>query len=388
MFKHLFFLVLLSSFAQALPLEEAQNYWSGTSEILNEAPAAQVLQITTSGSGAPSLVVWELNSPVDMNRKFLKTWMQIDSLENWFAIEMRLSATADFSSYYAIPVQRFSDPEFNWLQPGDWRHMTFSLGEAEAVNSPDVSQIRYISFYVQDTAQAPLQVYLSGVEIQNAELPAILSFTFDDGDQSQWLGAQIMNQYGLRGTAYLMAREVDQDGFLTRDQLLEMQNRMGWSLSSHHATPLTEMSPAYLEEEMRFEIEFLNALGSFGNSMHFAYPLGKTNSSWVIPQVRQIFRSARRAGGGAETLPPADWHLLRAYNLTPETTPEQFRARVTQAQAQGEWLILMVHKLVADTPTSPLEYNIEKFEELVEVVHQSGIQVMTVDEVWQRFQVD
>jgi hypothetical protein len=78
------------------------------------------------------------------------------------------------------------------------------------------------------------------------------------------------------------------------------------------------------------ENEFRASLG------HLAYPLGRQNTSYVRPLVRKHFLTARVAGAGPETLPPADPHLLRVLNVTNTTTPEEIGAAAAhRAPARG-----------------------------------------------------
>lgn len=374
------------AFSQTLSHRDAQNLWSGTIEEKSYADSSHSFHITatTEGNGSPSLVSWTLTSPVDMNKKTLRTWIKIDDVNKWFAIELRMSSTPNFESYISVPMNKFTDPEFNWLQSDSWRRVSFSLGNAEYIGTPDDQKIKYIGLYIQDMGSGALNLSLTDIVVENSIYEANLSITFDDGHYTQKKAADIMHSFGLRGTAYVMPRQIDEEGFLTTKELTIMQNEYGWSLSSHHATPLTQMSPHEIDVEMDYALDFLNSLGSSSQAKHFAYPLGKINDSWALPIIRERFNSARRAGGGGETLPPADWHLLRTVNITSDYSPEKLAQRIATAQAQNEWLILMFHEVVEGEPQTLTEQNIDNFKKLMEVINKSGIKTLLVDEVWQK----
>jgi len=92
------------------------------------------------------------------------------------------------------------------------------------------------------------------------------------------------------------------------------------------------------------------------------------------------FATARLAGSGPETLPPADPHLLRAFNVTDSTTPEQVGAAAQRARDNHEWLILMFHHLV-EAPAQSTDYRLSDFAKLLDEVAASGIRVAPVSEV-------
>jgi hypothetical protein len=116
--------------------------------------------------------------------------------------------------------------------------------------------------------------------------------------------------------------------------------------------------------------------------MHLAYPLGKQEPRRVRPAVRHIFQTARIAGGGPETLPPADPHLLRAVNVVDVMKPEEVGAAARRAVEHREWLILMFHHLV-ETPAQSTDYAMASFARVLDEIARSGIRVQPVTEVWE-----
>jgi hypothetical protein len=136
-----------------------------------------------------------------------------------------------------------------------------------------------------------------------------------------------------------------------------------------------------LEGEIAYAFESLEQLGFSATAGHLAYPLGKQNSPVVMEVVRTAFASARLAAGGLETLPPADWHLMRAVNVLPTMSPEDVFEAVERAHENGQWAILMFHHLV-ESPRQDTDYTIADFERLVRLIGDSGARVMTVGQVW------
>jgi peptidoglycan/xylan/chitin deacetylase (PgdA/CDA1 family) len=207
----------------------------------------------------------------------------------------------------------------------------------------------------------------------------VVSLTFDDGyDEHYAVAAPLLAEHGLRGTAYVMPDQVGQQGYMTREQLRALQQQFGWDVAAHHFTPLTEFPPGELPGVLD-GIQGWLAQNGFGGGRHLAYPLGKHDARVLAP-VRPRFATARLASGGAETLPPADPHRLRAMNVLDSTPPEALVAAARRAREEREWLILMFHFLV-DSPRRETEYPIEALREAIAGIARAGVAVRPVSEV-------
>ncbi len=160
-----------------------------------------------------------------------------------------------------------------------------------------------------------------------------------------------------------------------------MQAAFRWDIGAHHETPFTDMTREELETTI-LGIKRYGAAKALGGGVdHLAYPLGRQDIAGVRPLVRKHFETARVAGSGPETLPPADRHLLRAYNVTDKTSPAELGEAIRRAKEHREWLILMLHFLV-DEPSIETEYSIDNFKALLQVLADSGIRVLPLTEVW------
>lgn len=205
-----FFTLLTSLAGYAAPVS-IQSLWDGEfSRIQNESEP--FYRLITSTNDNPSFVVVNYAGDVDLTGHFIQFQIRVNSYENWGGIELRLSSDNDFNNYYSIQVPYFSDPDFNIIQPNVWSNYTLSLGEAQVIGQPDKSKIKKIGFYVQGRYidGTSFNVDLKNFEIKKSLSKAIISMTFDDGYEEQYRAAEIMNRFGLRGTAYLMSNEINQ----------------------------------------------------------------------------------------------------------------------------------------------------------------------------------
>ena len=132
---------------------------------------------------------------------------------------------------------------------------------------------------------------------------------------------------------------------------------------------------------MRGIQEWLAKRGFAEGGQHLAYPLGKQEPKRVRPAIARLFTTARIAGGGPETIPPADPHLLRAVNVMDTTTPEEVGAWARRARDEGEWLLLMFHWLPEKTEKGT-DYSMGDFRRAIDAVAKTQVRVAPVSEVW------
>jgi peptidoglycan/xylan/chitin deacetylase (PgdA/CDA1 family) len=362
-----------------------QDRWNAASCERQESAAFYWMSCTTRGNGNPALLAnpAPYDPPLDLTGKLVKARVKTDDLSRLGGIELRLTSDDFRSSYFAFSVPLFSDGDFNLLRDGVWTTLTFSLGSARIVGAPDRTAIDGVGLYFADSGKAPVRVAWAGLSAVDHPSEGCLSFTFDDGTRSHWeIAAPEMARFGFRGTAYVMPDQIGQTEYLTLDEIRELRDRYGWDVAAHHAIPFTEFAPAELEPTILGIQRYLRKQGFEKGAAHLAYPLGRQDPEVVRPLVRKHFATARLAGAGPETIPPADPHLLRAVNVLDTTTAEELGEIARRARDHGEWAILMFHHLREST-ASPLDYSIERFRQALERIDESGVRVLPVSEVWE-----
>ena len=343
------------------------------------------LRVVTEGDGKGTFVtnVRPYKPALDFTGKFIKLWLRLDQLSNLGGLELRLSSDRFGESYYAFGIPLFDDTDFNVVRDGVWTTLTFGFGEAQVHGEPSRSAINAIGIYVADKGnQAAVTLHWGGLAVVDEPSQGVLTLSFDDGYDDHYMAAEMMAPHGFRGTAYVIPNAVGDREYMTLHQLVTLQERFGWDVAAHHETSFTDMRPDELEDTILGVQRFLVENEFYRGAGHLAYPLGKQNTSLVRPLVRKHFTTARLAAHGPETLPPADPHLLRAYNVITSTTPEQIRQAALRAKRNKEWLILMLHWLVED-PQFETQYSIANFREMLELIDQTGIRVLPLSEVWE-----
>lgn len=373
---------------RAADLTAADAYhdaWGVGSLRVARGTEAAWLELTTAGNGAPSLVrnVRAFDPPVDLGERFVRFEIRVDRVEHLAGAELRLLSGTDGEDFFAYTVPLYGDPAFNLLQSDTWAPVTFTLGNARRVGTPDPAAIDGIALYVADRGERPVRLAWRSVSLVELPPHGVVSLTFDDGYAEHYgVAAPVMEQHGMAGTAYVMPDQLGDAGYMTEVEVRALHERFGWDVGAHHATPFTDFAPDALARTVADVRGALSALDVGGGFQHLAFPLGKHDSRVVMPLVRAEFTTSRIAGGGAETLPPADPHKLRVVDVKSTTPPDEVGRLAARAHAHREWLILMFHRLVPE-PANELQYGVDDFERAVEAIDRSGVRVQPVTQVWE-----
>ena len=139
--------------------------------------------------------------------------------------------------------------------------------------------------------------------------PHSMLITFDDGNADTYTNAfPLMQKYGYTGVLYIVGNYLGADGFLNRDQILEMYNA-GWEVGCHSIShlDLTKLGPEDQHTEIIESKEWLqNKLGI--EILTFAYPFGVKDEA-VMDYVRFAgYIAAMGAEGYTDT--QGKWNLL------------------------------------------------------------------------------
>ncbi len=184
-----------------------------------------------------------------------------------------------------------------------------------------------------------------------AELPALISITFDDEDESVYdVGYPILQSQGIPATFYFITNYLNSQ-WVTR--LNDLQNH-GWEIGSHTLSHpmLNQISQTQLINEISQSKQVLQAAGL--NVYGFAYPYGEMGSNNAIPDlVAQYYDYARSANPGYNT-PDTDPYRLYVQFHTRSVPVSQVKAWIDTAIAQRKWLVLGMHYV--DHPSG--EYSI------------------------------
>lgn len=84
-------------------------------------------------------------------------------------------------------------------------------------------------------------------------LPSTIEFSFDDGYKDDLRIASILEQYGLRGTFYIIIDAVGRPGFMNWEDIKDLDRR-GHEIGSHTVTHPADLKKLY-DEELFVEVQ-------------------------------------------------------------------------------------------------------------------------------------
>lgn len=360
--------------------------WGAARCAERESSSFRFIDCVSGGEGAPGFLASArpIEPAIDVRGHTLRTWVRVDDVRRLAGLELRLASSGFEAGYAAFGVPLYDDGPFNLIQGQVWTPLTFSLGAGQVQGEVDLSTIRQVGLYFADRGEGSLGIAWSGLDAVETMAQGFVSFTFDDGtDEHAQIAAPAMQRFGFRGTAYVMPDQVGGKGFVTPEELVELRDVYGWDVAAHHGLSFTDLGRSQLESTLLGVRRYLDLRGFERGSPHLAYPLGRQDPLAVRPLVRKHFATARIAGGGPETIPPADPHLLRAVNVLDTTTPEELGAIAARARDHGEWAILMFH-LLTEEPSLEIEYRPRDFDRALEAIAATGVEVLPVSEVWEK----
>ena len=165
---------------------------------------------------------------------------------------------------------------------------------------------------------------------QLPEKPIILSF--DDGYEDNWrVVLPMLEERRMRAVFYMVTNSIGQPGYLTWDNLFDMERR-GMEIGSHTANhlPLTTLSPEKQREELRLSKLMLEWKG-MKTIYSFSYPNGSYNAGVVAMLAEEEYLTAVTGEAGLNTLETTPYLLRRVNIPPPHFGLTEFRLRLMKA---------------------------------------------------------
>jgi peptidoglycan/xylan/chitin deacetylase (PgdA/CDA1 family) len=229
----------------------------------------------------------------------------------------------------------------------------------------------------------------------NAAPATVVSLTFDDGNANQMQAQPIMDQYGVKGTFYIISGVVGTPNYLTLGNLQTLAAD-GQEIAGHTVTH-PDLTTVTADEAVRQICNSRYTLTNWGFRVtSFAYPYAALNTT-VEQDVKNCgFNSARGLGDIksahsdpgvtqlAEKVPPQDPYDLAAVDELDNTwTLAQMKSVVTSAQKAGGWIIFTIHNICAGSGCDPLSITPTLFQSFVSWLktQPSTTSVKTIDQV-------
>jgi peptidoglycan/xylan/chitin deacetylase (PgdA/CDA1 family) len=366
------------------------------------------VSLVTFGDGTAARARLDRVAPVDLHGSFLRFRLYVDphSAGRLRQVNVKLGsgrgAFAD-NAFQSIAIpSRAGGYGTEFLKPGEWVQPTIAAASLASggIGHLDFSQVRDFAVEAIDDGSGSATVLFGGMDVvpADARFPrGVVSLTFDDGLRSHYEGARdVLAERGYAGTAYVIRDLVGERGYMTLEQLKQL-DRDGWEIALHADTTaahnsrggFTGVSSETIRREWVEQARWLRRHG-FQGTRDFAYPQGFFDRR-VLALAREggLLDSARTTSfRSVETLPVADPFRLRTiqYDATVPISPPQQRGtikwRIDQVREYGGWLILGFHDIAGRSGGTNVSR--EHLREIADYVARRGVPVMTVRDVWRR----
>ncbi|MBE3140926.1 MAG: polysaccharide deacetylase family protein [Thermoplasmata archaeon] len=289
------------------------------------------------------------------------------------------SSTTNFSKFYVATVTAAN------VHNG-WNFVSFQRTDFTTTTSEswDNTMVRF-RISVSPATDQIATVYYDSLYYGIITKPKVI-INFDDGYATVFnIAYPYMENYGFKGTNYIISTLIDSSGKMTLENLTTLYNN-GWDISNHTAThpDLTTLTEAEQEAEIQTCNDYLVTNGFVRNSMnkHFATPGGQSDSNTLLALAAQGVKTSREGFGSNvdiyEIPFPYDIPSLSIYNTTSLATAEGY---IDTVIASGGMIILLFHTLV-ETPSVSTQWGIADFEDLMDYLNtkKSQVDVVTMSE--------
>jgi Heparinase II/III-like protein/Heparinase II/III N-terminus len=241
-------------------------------------------------------------------------------------------------------------------------------------------------------------VSIGGLTLIPAQTSGKLVIIFDDGYQSILPAATYMHQLGMQGNIAVIGKYVDyptQD-YLNLYQLRALQNNWGWDMVNHTQFHVDAVQTYYDHNDLTgYASDILQqAAWLEGNGLNSApnwiiYPHGDNNNA-LAQVVGHYYMFGRGVIDDPDSYPfgnPKDVDNLEIQypgdgeaGETGYTSPALVLAAVKSAEEYHTTLLLTFHRIHSEPSDQP-GYPLNLFEEVINGIRSSGIQVMTLSEL-------
>jgi peptidoglycan/xylan/chitin deacetylase (PgdA/CDA1 family) len=344
--------------------------------------------VTTDGTAA-SGYVQRTGLNLDLTGKGLTFWVKATNMQSISSVSVTIGNSDTYapSWFAALPLTYgFKSP----ATEGEWFAINLSPGNFGVNNgAPTRTGVTAIRVTLAGRAGMPAPTLKIGGlatygDKSNNYPKGVVSLTFDDTWAAGYDAARKMGQYAFPGTAYLIQSRVDDvaAGRLTMAQLRNMQDTYGWEIGAHCSVEeahvdWTQQTTAWVEAELATMKQWQTS-NNFPTET-FAYPIGPFNAD-LARRTRKQYSSARSTYPSTNSPTRPHAHRLSTYVIAASTTLASAKIYVDRVVANGGWLVLMFHNLVASAPTGN-DWLKSDFDILVDYVAATGLPVATVGEV-------
>jgi peptidoglycan/xylan/chitin deacetylase (PgdA/CDA1 family) len=220
------------------------------------------------------------------------------------------------------------------------------------------------------------KAYLTGTNY----IKSCVSFTFDGAFVEEILTiAPLFKREGIVGTSFVETSTIGTEGIMTKDQLLELQNKYGWEIGSHtiNHPSLPSLTSKQIENELKGSKAILKSMGFVVNNV--AYPNGEFDDK-VMAIAKKYYNTASKTlqDEVSNCIPLNTYQLIRA-SSNDGTTLKTYKKMVDYSFSHQRWFIIYGHAFQYTPATLSILKN------LIEYIKSLNMDIVTIQKGYERF---
>ena len=216
----------------------------------------------------------------------------------------------------------------------------------------------------------------------------MVTITFDDGwEENPETALPVMKQYGFKSTQYYATTYIKDTPWHPHPwpkQQIQKFIDAGHEIGSHTVTHpwLTTLTEQNLIRELADSKQYLeNFLGI--PIRHFASSYGDYNL-FVKDKIMQYYDSHRTVNAGYNSKDNLDYSQLKNMCVLLTTPIGEFEEWVKKAREEKLWLIFLYHRVGGKEAPTVNDTTPEKFAQQMKLLHDYGIEVVTISEALEK----
>lgn len=206
-----------------------------------------------------------------------------------------------------------------------------------------------------------------------------ISITFDDSVASTYQYAlPILAERSMPATVYTITGMVGQDGYMTWDQILSLQNDYSWEIGSHTVNhiELPTVDPTTIETEIEQSKADLQSHGV--NVVSFATPYGAYDNQTLV-DILKAYESQRGFFDIGINQFPYHPDILQVEQVDSNTSLTQVQQWIDQEATSSGWLILVFHEVEPQLdPNYEYVTTTSDFTQIADMIKNSGLPVVKI----------
>lgn len=334
----------------------------------------QHFRAQTSGDGVFNYSqAMKLKRGINIRNKNLAILIRVDRVENWedFQVFLGNNRLTDYRKYPFLLGHQGA----KWFTDGQWTLFTMPLNVGyKTIGKPKPFNIDSVRIGFKDNGTDPIVFDVQAVALFDSQKSKPASVMFDGGHASIYEKAlPILEKAGMAASVSMPHNRIGKRGFLTKAQLLELQNQHGWEIVAN--APKNDMR----NEGENTVRRYLSASRAYWQPngfdvSGFVYPGGEhgilRDNPWMT--VKKLVKNAGFSWARTinhsvpETLPIADPYKIRPVHVTNANPSEEIAERIDDYLKAGGWPIVVLQKLVDGEAMRTTEYKRAEFEKIVE----------------------